>query len=147
MSRYHRYGYNDSNLGPFILLIIVIIAIILGFKYKTEIKLFLFDTYNQVTDSHRESISLESAERFFYNNNDTFEKASTTDTIEVLFVNDIYISIIDRYDFGGHIIRAFRFQTTGDMGTEIIYSKDELKETSLLKQIEKHWYVYNFVEV
>lgn len=147
MSRYHRYGYNDSNLGPFILLIIVIIAIILGFKYKTEIKLFLFDTYNQVTDSHRESISLESAERFFYNNKDTFEKASTTDTIEVLFVNDIYISIIDRYDFGGHIIRAFRFQTTGDMGTEIIYSKDELKETSLLKQIEKHWYVYNFVEV
>ena len=110
-----------------------------------EIKLFITDTYNEVTGKQYETISLESAERFFYNNKKTFEDASKTEVLEVLFVDNIYISIIDRYDFGGHIIRAFRFQTTGDMGTEIIYSEDELKESSLLKEVEKHWYVYNFV--
>ena len=98
-----------------------------------------------VLNEETDTISLDSAEKFFYDNKTTFEEFVKRNDKTNLHINDIYISIIDRFDFGGNRIRAFRFQTEGDIGTEIIYSENELQQSSILKLIEKHWYVYNYV--
>ncbi len=140
-----NYIQNYNSPFPVFLLIIIICAIVFGFKYKTQIKLFIENTMVEITGKEYDSFSMEKAENFYFAHRDVFEKAATINDKKILLIDNIYISIIDRYDFGGHIIRAFRFQTTGDIGTEIVYSKDELRESSILKEIEKHWYVYTFV--
>lgn len=139
-----RYRNTNNTIFLLILLIFTIFGIIFGFKYKNEIKFFIDSNLSKINNSEN-YLSLDDAERFFYDNKVNFEEFIEKNTQTTLYINGSYISIIDRFDFGGNKIRAFRFQNSGDIGTEIIYSNNDLQESSILRNIEKHWYVYNYV--
>ena len=139
-----RYRRSENTILLLVVLIIVILGIIFGFRYREELKVFIDSNLNKITKSE-DYVSLDNAEEFFYRNKENFDKFISDNTQTTLYIDGNYISIIDRFDFGGNKIRAFRFQSKGDLGTEIIYSENELQESSILKNIEKHWYVYNYV--
>lgn len=143
--RKYRYRNTGDTIFKIFLLIIIIAGIFFGVKYKNEIKIFAISSYNKHIVNNSKILSLEDAEAFFYSNKDTFEQYIEEKPQNTLYINNNYISIIDRYDFGGNQIRAFRFQNKEDIGTEIIYSINDLQESSILKEVEKHWYVYNYV--